>query len=194
MKPLSRRDMLKTSLLVPAAAAVHGIGPLGTAIDAAAELPGHPPAKSVRESSSQNATTGVGAGRERLLLDFGWRFHFGNADDPAKDFGFGSGRTGNFQKTGNFIPAGAIAFDDSDWRSVDLPHDWAIELPFQNDPALASKGFYPLGRTYPATSVGWYRRVFDLPERGRAQAHHPRVRWRVPGNHGGLQQLLHRHP
>jgi len=30
-------------------------------------------------------------------------------------------------------------------------------------PALASKGFYPLGRTYPATSIGWYRRVFDLP-------------------------------
>ena len=48
-------------------------------------------------------------------------------------------------------------------KAVDLPHDWAIELPFQNDPALASKGFYPLGRTYPATSVGWYRRVFELP-------------------------------
>jgi beta-galactosidase len=45
---------------------------------------------------------------------------------------------------------------------VDLPHDWAIELPFQNDPTLQSKGFYPLGRTYPATSVGWYRRVFEL--------------------------------
>ncbi len=26
-----------------------------------------------------------------------------------------------------------------------------------------SKGFYPLGRNYPATSVGWYRRVFELP-------------------------------
>ena len=46
---------------------------------------------------------------------------------------------------------------------VDLPHDWAVELGFQNDPALSSKGFYPLGRNYPATSVGWYRRVFKLP-------------------------------
>jgi beta-galactosidase len=108
-------------------------------------------------------SAGPGAGRERLLLDFGWRFHFGNANDPAKDFGFGSGRAGNFQKTGNFLPAGALAFDDGDWRPLDLPHDWAIELPFENDPALASKGFYPLGRTYPATSVGWYRRVFELP-------------------------------
>ena len=61
------------------------------------------------------------------------------------------------------MPAGTIAFDDGDWRSVDLPHDWAVELPFKNDPALASKGFYPLGRNYPETSVGWYRRVFELP-------------------------------
>lgn len=101
--------------------------------------------------------------RERLLLDFGWRFHFGNADDQAKDFGFGSAHAGNFQKTGNFMPAGSMAFDDSDWKPVDLPHDWAVELPFQNDPDLSSKGFYPLGRKYPATSIGWYRRVFELP-------------------------------
>jgi beta-galactosidase len=81
----------------------------------------------------------------------------------SKDFGFGSSSVGNFQKTGNFMPACAIAFDDSDWRGLDLPHDWAVELPFQNDPDLSSKGFYPLGRKYPATSVGWYRRVLDLP-------------------------------
>ncbi|MGA9245588.1 MAG: beta-galactosidase GalA [Silvibacterium sp.] len=159
MKPFSRRDVLKGGLLAPAAVAMaaNRMGPIGMAIQAAGESAGPLPANNVRESAI------AGAGRERLLLDFGWRFHFGNADDPAKDFGFGSGRTGNFQKTGNFLPAGAIAFDDSGWRSVDLPHDWAIELPFQNDPSLASKGYYPLGRTYPATSVGWYRRVFELP-------------------------------
>src|SRR5208337_2131791 len=50
-----------------------------------------------------------------------------------------------------------------EWTPLDLPHDWAIELPFQNDPELASKGFRPLGRAWPATSVGWYRRVFELP-------------------------------
>jgi beta-galactosidase len=86
----------------------------------------------------------------------------GHACDPAKDFGFGEGRSGNFQKTGNFLRAGSLAFDDGDWKPVDLPHDWAIELPFVNDPALLSKGFYPLGRTYPETSVGWYRRIFEL--------------------------------
>ena len=157
MKPLSRRDVLKSSLLVPAAAAAHGMGPLGTAFQIEQQEAGSLP------TSTTNKSPNPGAGRERLLLDFGWRFHFGDADDPAKDFGFGSGRSGNFQKTGNFLPAGTLAFDDSDWRAVDLPHDWAIELPFQNDPALSSKGFYPLGRTYPATSVGWYRRVFELP-------------------------------
>jgi beta-galactosidase len=157
MKAFSRRDLLKTGLLAPAVVAAHGMGPIGTAIQVVGEGPDPHPASTTHESSKP------GGGRERLLLDFGWRFHFGNADDPAKDFGFGSGRTGNFQKTGNFLPAGTIAFNDGDWRSVDLPHDWAVELPFENDPALSSKGFYPLGRTYPATSVGWYRRVFELP-------------------------------
>ena len=161
MKPLSRRDVLKTGLLAPVAvAAANGMGPFGVALNASGETPAALP-ESIASQSSGSAVDA--AGRERLLLDFGWRFHFGNADDPAKDFGFGSGRAGNFQKTGNFMPAGSFPFDDGDWRSLDLPHDWAIELPFQNDPALQSKGFYPLGRTYPATSIGWYRRVFDLP-------------------------------
>jgi beta-galactosidase len=158
LKNLSRRDLLKTSLLAPAVAAtVHGMGPYGAAMQAAGVSPAPITAGAPRQSA------GLGGGRERLLLDFGWRFHFGNANDSAKDFGFGSGRSGNFQKTGNFLPAGALAFDDGDWQQVDLPHDWAVELPFQNDPALSSKGFYPLGRNYPATSVGWYRRVFELP-------------------------------
>src|SRR5271170_5604852 len=164
MQPFSRRDVLKSGLLAPVAvAAVNGVGPFGAVMAAAAENAEPLPEGITRQAASLGTGPGPGAGRERLLLDFGWRFHLGNADDPAKDFGFGSGRTGNFQKTGNFIPAGAIAFDDGEWRSVDLPHDWAVELPFQNDPALSNKGFYPLGRTYPATSVGWYRRVFELP-------------------------------
>ena len=158
MKSLTRRDLLKTSLLAPGVvAAAHEVVANGKVAMGAAEEAGAPPAGATPESS------GAGAGRERLLLDFGWRFHFGHANDPTQDFGFGSGRTGNFQKTGNFLSAGALAFDDSEWRPLDLPHDWAVDLPFQNDPALSSKGFYPLGRTYPATSVGWYRRVFELP-------------------------------
>ncbi len=163
METLSRRDLLKSSLLVPAAAAAGGIAPITTALQASAETSG-PLTPSAQDaagthSSSNSVANGL---RERLLFDFDWRFHFGHADDPAKDFNFGNGRSGSFQKTGNFLPAGTIAFDDSEWRNVNLPHDWAVELEFQNDPALASKGFYPLGRNYPGTSVGWYRRVFEL--------------------------------
>jgi beta-galactosidase len=148
MKNLTRRDLLKTSLAAPAVVAA-------TTKNAKSD-----------EAQAQTQTVAVpaetaasGSGRERLLLDFGWRFHLGHAADMAQDFGF----RGNFSKTGNFGPAAALLFDDNDWRAVDLPHDWAIELPFQNDPALTSKGFYPLGRAYPATSIGWYRRIFELP-------------------------------
>ena len=66
--------------------------------------------------------------------------------------------------------------------------------PSRTIPRCTSKGFYPLGRTYPATSVGWYRRVFELPADRRGQAHHDRVRWRLPRDDGGLQRLLHRPP
>jgi beta-galactosidase len=149
--------MLKAGLLVPAVAAARGLGPISVAaIQATQKEPASLPIDQATESAKP------GAGRERLLLDFGWRFHFGNANDAAKDFGFGGGQSGNFQKTGNFIAASSLAFDDGDWRAVDLPHDWAIELPFVNDPALTSKGFYPLGRNYPETSVGWYRHVFEI--------------------------------
>ncbi len=100
--------------------------------------------------------------RERLLLDFGWRFHFGDAADPAKDFGFGVAPI-PFAKTGQFAAPGHLDFDDSTWRALDLPHDWAIELPFVDVPQVIKNGCKPLGRDYPATSVGWYRRVLNIP-------------------------------
>ncbi|MGH9447927.1 MAG: beta-galactosidase, partial [Terriglobia bacterium] len=161
MKNWTRRDLLKTSLLAPAAAAVAHEGFAGG--KPAGALRGDGVATASPQPTAPPEPAEPGTERERLLLDFGWRFHFGNADNSAEDFGFGKGRSGNFQKTGGFITASALAFDDSNWRPLDLPHDWAVELPFQDDPALTSKGSYPLGRAYPATSVGWYRRVFDLP-------------------------------
>lgn len=155
MKSFSRRDLLKTSLLAPTLVAAQPLHPVGTALEnvsAPASGPLSVPGTQTFASSE------AGSERERLLLDFGWRFHFGHADCIAKDFGYSE----DFQKTGTFLPAGSLAFDDSDWKPVDLPHDWAIELPFTNDPALKNKGFYPLGRNYPETSVGWYRRDFNL--------------------------------
>jgi beta-galactosidase len=104
------------------------------------------------------------AQREELLLDFDWKFQFGHNDDPVRDLGFanGLGQFGDFGTTGDFAFA-KTAFDDSAWHSVNLPHDWAVELPYVDDPRLKLRGFKPLGRTYPETSAGWYRRTFHIP-------------------------------
>jgi beta-galactosidase len=99
--------------------------------------------------------------REHLLFDFGWKFQFGHGTDPARDLGFGVGQ-GDFAKTGEFGFAKS-GFDDSKWRALNLPHDWAVELPFVRDDELQSHGYKPLGRRYPETSVGWYRREFNIP-------------------------------
>jgi len=62
-----------------------------------------------------------------------------------------------------------VKFDDSSWQAIDLPHDWAVELPFKNDPELPGHGGKPLGRNYPETSIGWYRKAFELPESDAAK-------------------------
>src|SRR6185295_6126103 len=74
------------------------------------------------------------APRERLLLDFGWKFFMGHARDPLRDLGFGASQS-DFSKTGAFAFA-TEKFDDAGWRSLNLPHDWAVELPFVRDEAL----------------------------------------------------------
>jgi beta-galactosidase len=151
---LTRRDAMK------AGAASAAIVTTGSS-DARAE-----PRRAPKASGRVAATV-----RERLLLDFGWRFHLGHACDQDKDFGFGRNQH-TYAKAGDDVALAAKAdFNDSAWQAVNLPHDWAIELPFvpsQNPPATeddprAAHGFKPLGREYPDTSVGWYRRTFDLP-------------------------------
>ncbi|HEX7617363.1 MAG TPA: glycoside hydrolase family 2 TIM barrel-domain containing protein, partial [Verrucomicrobiae bacterium] len=46
---------------------------------------------------------------------------------------------------------------------VNLPHDWAVELPF-DWAADGSHGFHTLGVKYPMNSIAWYRRTFELPK------------------------------
>lgn len=107
--------------------------------------------------------------RQKLLFDFGWKFALGHAADPQRDFGYGIGAA--FAKAGEAQGAAHPNFSDSLWRSVDLPHDWAVELPFVNheDPEVKSHGYKPVGRLFPESSVGWYRRAFAIPaaDRGR---------------------------
>ncbi len=103
------------------------------------------------------------SGREKLLLDFGWRFHLGDATKPQKDFNYGVDEV--FAKTGDGVDPARIDFNDSTWRKVNLPHDWAVELPFvyEDNWNVNDHGYKPIGRQFPETSIGWYRRTFKIP-------------------------------
>src|SRR5690349_186487 len=101
-------------------------------------------------------------GRERLLLDFGWKFQLG---DPAgldpSIFAYPEvdalERTARahleaepklvaLRRSAADINAAAPVvfaqpgFNDRGWRTLDLPHDWAVELPF-NPKALRNHGY-----------------------------------------------------
>ena len=101
--------------------------------------------------------------RKHTSFDEGWRFAFGNASDPQKDFNFGIAtifsKSGGAQRT-----AIDPRFRDSAWRTVHLPHDWAVELPFVNSPSseVESHGYKPVGGLFPETSIGWYRKHFTV--------------------------------
>src|SRR5579884_3427182 len=156
MTDWTRRNFLKSS------AAATGAALLPKAANAAE--PSAPETQAA--ATGQPNAAPQGAPRERLLFDFGWRFHLGNAADPDKDFGFGDSApyvSAEFAKTGELFAPSRLKFDDSHWRALDLPHDWAVELPFVHDPVLTGHGSKPLGRAYPETSIGWYRRVFHVP-------------------------------
>jgi beta-galactosidase len=103
------------------------------------------------------------APRERLCMDAGWRFSLGHPYDTQKDFDHATGYFSYLAKAGfGDGPAGA-KFDDAAWRKVDLPHDWAVELPF-SPKASPSHGYKAIGRNFPENSVGWYRKSFFIPE------------------------------
>lgn len=97
-------------------------------------------------------------GRERLSLDDGWLFHEGDiAFPPILTFD----QAYDNAKAGNATGAAAVDFDDSAWAAVELPHDFALEQPY--DPAQnRAQGYRKRG-------VGWYRRTLrlDPADRGR---------------------------
>jgi beta-galactosidase len=64
---------------------------------------------------------------------------------------------------GDVPGAEAPNFNDSAWRTLDVPHDWSIELPFDSKvPGGGSVGYLPGG-------IGWYRKAFTVPESDRGK-------------------------
>lgn len=101
--------------------------------------------------------------RSSTLLDNNWKFHFGHTANAEKDFSYGI--VNIFSKSGA-ARGTAIdpAFDDQAWRSLNLPHDWAVELPFAkvDNAEVMWHGYKPVGGLFPETSIGWYRKRFHI--------------------------------
>jgi beta-galactosidase len=106
-------------------------------------------------SESTSAEPNVGeisqAPRQRLLMDFGWRFHRGDISlnknwQGARSYGKG---------------AAGLHFDDSKWQRVDLPHDFVVEGEFTKN-ASKNNGFLPKG-------VAWYRKSFMVPKEDQSK-------------------------
>ena len=107
--------------------------------------------------------------RERIRFDEDWLFAFGNASDPAKDFGCGTEYFNYLTKAASIHNEGpySFKFDEKkwgvEWKKVKLPHDWVVDLPFAPE-ASHSHGYKQVGYKYPETSVGWYRKMFNIPK------------------------------
>lgn len=101
--------------------------------------------------------------QRHINFDEDWKFHFGNASDPLKDFNYSIANI--FSKTGG-VRGTAIdpVYIDTAWRNLDVPHDWVVELPFVNSPNndVMAHGYKPVGGLFPGTSIGWYRKHFRV--------------------------------
>ena len=103
--------------------------------------------------------------RETIRLDKGWKFAFGHATDPQKDFGNGTEYFNYLTKANSIHNEGpyAVKFNDSIWQEVQIPHDWVTTLPYAPG-ASHSHGYKTVGWKYPETSVGWYRKTLTIPD------------------------------
>ncbi|MCQ2335484.1 MAG: DUF4982 domain-containing protein [Paludibacteraceae bacterium] len=96
---------------------------------------------------------------ETLVLNDGWRFAFGHAQNPMRDFGCGTEYFNYQTKAASIHNEGpySLQFNDSAWHDVLVPHDWAQTLGVE-EMASHSHGYRQIGWKYPDNSVGWYRR------------------------------------
>jgi beta-galactosidase len=72
------------------------------------------------------------------LFNKNWKFNLGDVSEAAKP-----------------------GFNDSKWRTLNLPHDWTVEGTYSPDRASCT-GFLPGG-------IGWYRKTFVVPEERKSE-------------------------
>lgn len=97
------------------------------------------------------AAAALAHGATRESFDGAWKFaRFGAMPDGS-------------QQAEPATPAQAAGFDDAAWRTLNLPHDWAIEGPFRTD--LENE----TGKL-PWAGIGWYRKTLDLPAADQGKA------------------------
>jgi beta-galactosidase len=100
---------------------------------------------------SVTQVAGADLPREHLSLDVNWKFHLGDDWPDAL----------HLENSGTGGGPASERFSDTYWRVVNLPNDWAVELPF-DWAADGGHGFKALGVKYPTNSIAWYRRTFEL--------------------------------
>lgn len=72
--------------------------------------------------------------RQVYDMDLNWKFSLGDIKD-----------------------ADNARFNDKNWRTLNLPHDWSIEqVVGENETAGGKGGYFPTG-------IGWYRKTFSMP-------------------------------
>ena len=92
-----------------------------------------------------------------MVLRENWKFHLEKAQERI-----GGGSNGSGYPRQTVSAAWYKGYDDSAWRSVTVPHDWSVELPFSEN--------YSSGTGYLAGGTGWYRGHFHLPEECRGKS------------------------
>jgi len=83
-----------------------------------------------------NAQNKITSSKE--LFDYDWKFYLGDNNLASE-----------------------INFDDANWRTLDLPHDWSIEGNFSPKNPAGNDG------AYLPTGIGWYRKTFQMPKESK---------------------------
>ena len=131
------------------------------------------------------------APREKLLMDFGWQFHLGDAPDAGTQFDYpefarlDKNRPDDDKQEAINAPlrvdAAAVhlgknvsfvqpTFDASNWRQLNLPHDWAVELPFDRHAPTRTTDSNPSAPISSPTASAGIAARFELPASEKAAA------------------------